>query len=97
MRPKLWPAFGHWVTSQNPEGGASRSSQYDFPLMRTKLFKKPHSPLPNPTGHQSFLPCVDHYVLVLSRRKKQSRLRMRHALSFSESTYCGTNQTSFSA
>ena len=41
MRPKLWPAFGHWVTSQNPEGGASRSSRYDFPLMRTKLFKNP--------------------------------------------------------
>ena len=43
MRPKLWPAFGHWVTSQNPEGGASRSSRYDFPLMRTKLFKTPQS------------------------------------------------------
>ena len=41
MRPKLLPAFGHRVTSQNPEGGASRSSRYDFLVMRTKLFKKP--------------------------------------------------------
>jgi hypothetical protein len=41
MRPKLWPAFGHRVTLQNPEGGASHSSRYDFPLMRTKLFKNP--------------------------------------------------------
>ena len=43
MRPKLWPAFGHWVTSQNPEGGASRSSRYDFPLMRVSYSKTPQS------------------------------------------------------
>src|SRR5215470_20337710 len=72
MRPKLWPAFGHWVTSQNPEGGASRSSRYDFPLMRIRLFKNPTVLCLNKERARhlmsgSRLPCVffDHRACVL--------------------------------
>ena len=85
MRPKLLPAFGHRVTSQNPEGGASRSSRDDFPLMRTKLFKNPTVLCLNEERARhlmsgSRLPCVffddRSCVLVLSYSRKLRMTQM---------------------